>query len=64
MQNIYGTYGEFQATSFKVHEYIGTTIDFFDTGKMKIDMVDHIRRITKICSKKINGTAPTPAAED
>ena len=30
---MYGTYGELQATRVKVHEYIGTTINFFDTGK-------------------------------
>ena len=29
---MYGTYGEVQATSGKVHEYPRMNIDFYDTG--------------------------------
>ena len=39
---MYGTYGWVQATRGKVHKYLGMNIDFSDSGKLKIDMVDYI----------------------
>ena len=39
-------------------------INFSDTGKIKIDMVDYIRNIIDECTKNITVASPTPVSED
>ena len=38
-------------------------INFSDTGKIKIDMVDYIRNIIDKCTKNITVAYPTPVSE-
>ena len=39
-------------------------INFSDTGKFKIDMVDYIRNIIDECTKNVTVAYPTPVSED
>ena len=39
------------------------SIDFFDSEKSKIDMVDYIGKTIENYTENITGTAPTPADE-
>ena len=39
-------------------------INFSDTGKFKIDVIDYIRNIIDECTKNITITSPTPVSED
>ena len=50
------------STRGKVHEYLGTTIDFSDTSKVKITMYDYVDEMIKeLPTEKIVESA-TPAA--
>ena len=60
---MYFAYGGFQATHGKFHEYIGITIEFYNTVKVKTDMVDYISNMADDCSNNITSTVSTPAAE-
>ena len=51
LNKMYVNYWEVQATCGKVHEYFGITINFSDTGKVKIDMVYCIRNMIDGFSK-------------
>ena len=60
---MFGAYGGFQATSVKLHEYLGMNINFSDAVKVNIDMVDYIRDMIYKCTRKITGTYPMPEDE-
>ena len=62
--NIYGTYREVQATCYKLHKYLGMSINFSDIVKNKIDMVYYISNMIDKRATNITGTAPTTVAED
>jgi hypothetical protein len=64
LNKMYGNYGEVKATRGKIHDYLGMTFDFSEEGKVKIDMIDYINSMVDDFPVKIEGTAPTPAAED
>ena len=42
---MFGAYGGFQATSVKLHEYLGMNINFSDAVKVRIDVVGYIRNM-------------------
>ena len=61
-KQMHDDYGEMQETRNKVHGYLGLNINFYDAGKVKIDMVDYIRNIIDECTENINLISPTPAS--
>jgi Reverse transcriptase (RNA-dependent DNA polymerase) len=63
LNKMYGKHGEVKATRGKVHDYLGMTFHF-KSDKVVISMTDYIKRLVDEFPEKINGTAPTPAAED
>ena len=46
----------------KVHEYMGTKLDYREQGKAKIDMTDHLEKIPYDLPDKYQGKDTTPAA--
>ena len=46
----------------KVHEYLGMTLDFSEEGKVKISMVDYIKKMLGELPKDMGGIALTPMA--
>jgi hypothetical protein len=49
-------------TSGKVHDYLGMTLDYSITGKIKIDMTDYVNKVLKDLPTDMDGTASTPAS--
>ena len=35
--------GHAKVTRGKIHDYLGMTLDYSDTGKLKVDMRDYLR---------------------
>ena len=64
LNKMYGNHGEVQATCGKVHGYLRMKNDFFDAGKVNIDMIYYIGNMSDECTKRITNTTPKPAAED
>ena len=53
-------YGEIWAKCGKLHDYLGTVLDYQEKGTVKIIMETHINKI--LTKHNITGTAQTPAA--
>lgn len=47
----------------KVHEYLGMTLDYTESGVIKINMQDYVRKILDKMPEDMNGTATSPAAD-
>jgi hypothetical protein len=60
----YGKLKEVTATRGKIHEYLGMTIDFSTTGKVKFKMADYVRNMIDEfpIDFKTTDTAMTPAS--
>lgn len=62
IDDTYGKYKPLTMTRGKVHEYLGMTIDFSVPGKVKIIMIDYVKKMIKDLPEWMIGTAITPAA--
>jgi len=51
-------------TRRKIHEYLGMTLDYRESGKIKISMFDYIRNMLADLPEDMNGTSVTPAGEN
>jgi hypothetical protein len=49
-------------TRGRVHDYLGMTLDYSDKGKVKIKMLDYVEKMLADLPVKMDGEAPTPAA--
>ena len=63
---MYGQHGEVKATRGPIHDYLGMTFDFSESGKVKIDMIDYITNMIDDGPFPLNPSdqAATPATED
>ena len=66
MQEKYGKIKPVKATRGKIHEYLGMTLDFSKKGKVKIRMVEYIKRMLKEFPIKfdVSQVSNTPASND
>ena len=46
----------------KVHEYLGMTLDFSNSGEVQIQILDYVEMVLTDLPKKCKGCAATPAA--
>ena len=62
----YGGHGAVKATRGHIHDYLGMTFDFSQTGKVIIDMRDYVANMLTDCLMNLGpkDTSPTPASED
>ena len=60
----FGLHGEVKAVRGKRHDYLGMTLDYSKEGKVIIDMKDYVANMVDGFGYKIEGTEPTPVAED
>jgi hypothetical protein len=51
------------ASTGHIHDYLGLTIDYSETGKVKFTMYDYLEDILSEMPDDMNGTAPTPASD-
>jgi Reverse transcriptase (RNA-dependent DNA polymerase) len=58
----YGKEAPLVVTRGHLHEYLGMTIDYEETGKCKIKMKDYIEEMLEDIPADMNGEAATPAA--
>ena len=47
----------------KVHDYLGMTLDYSEPGKVKVLMVDYLKKILQDFPEELGAPAPTPAAD-
>ena len=66
MNEMYGHFGEVQATRGLVHDYLGMTFDFSEKGIVKVDMIDYVEGMLDDFPDKFGpkNVSPTPAAEN
>ena len=66
LNKMYGDHGPVTTTRGIVHDYLGMTFDFSETGKVKIDMINYMEAMVDDFSAKFkpNDIAPSPASED
>jgi hypothetical protein len=50
------------ATTGLIHDYLGITIDYSESDKLKFTMYDYLEDILDEMPDNMNGTAPTPAS--
>ena len=58
----YGKITPMVSTRGKIHEYLGMTINFTDTGKVKITMYDYVDEMINELQTEMIGKSATPAA--
>ena len=60
----YGEHGEVKATRGSIHEYLGMTLDFSVSGKVKINMRKYVAKMLEDFREiqDLSTTAETPAA--
>jgi hypothetical protein len=64
LNNEFGTTKKPLAVSTRqIHDYLGLTIDYSETGKVKFSMYDCLEDILSEMPDDMNGTAPTPASD-
>jgi Reverse transcriptase (RNA-dependent DNA polymerase) len=63
LEERYGQEKELSITRGKVHDYLGMTIDYSESGKVQFKMDDYVERLLLECPEDMNGTAVTPAAD-
>ena len=51
-----------KVTRGKIHQYLGMQLDYSVKGKLKISMVDYVKKIVEEFSEEITSKATTPAA--
>jgi hypothetical protein len=49
-------------TRGRLHDYLGMTLDYSEKGKVKIKMLDYVEKMLADLPGKMDGEAPTPAA--
>jgi hypothetical protein len=66
LNKMYGDHGLVTTTRGKVHDYLGMTFDFSETGKVKVDMINYMEAMVDDFSVKFtpNDIATSPASED
>ena len=47
----------------KVHDYLGTDIDYYEEGSVKVSMINYAGKILTAFPEKIVGSAASPAAD-
>jgi hypothetical protein len=52
------------ATTGDIHDYLGITIDYSKSNKVKFTMYDYLEDILAGMSNDMRGTAPTPASDN
>ena len=60
----YGKFTPMVMTRGKVHEYLGMTIDFSNTGKVKITMYDYADEIISELPTEMIGKSATPTSNN
>jgi hypothetical protein len=45
-----------------IHDYLGMTLDYSEKGKVKIKMIDYVKKMLVDLPSEMDGVAPTPAA--
>ncbi|VEU33958.1 unnamed protein product [Pseudo-nitzschia multistriata] len=50
-------------TRGKIHDYVGMTLDYSESGKVKLSMFDYLEEIIQNLPDSLKGTAVTPAAD-
>ena len=55
-------YGKLCRTSGNIYEYLGMTLDFSKSGKVKVIMSDYLKEIIKDFPEVIQGTVTSPAS--
>jgi hypothetical protein len=66
LNQMYGKHGKVTTIRGDVHDYLGMTFDFSETGKVKIGMIDYMEAMVADFSTVFEpkDTAPTPTAEN
>jgi hypothetical protein len=64
INNEFGEQAPLTITRGKVHDYLGMTLDFTEVGKVKIKMIDYVKKMLADLPKEMNGESPTPAGDD
>jgi hypothetical protein len=66
LNKMYGDHGPVTTTCGNIHDYLGMTFDFSETGKVKIDMINYMEAMVDDFSAKFkpNDIATSKAAED
>ena len=58
-----GIYGEICVSRGLVHDYLGMDLDYSEKGKVKISMVNFLKKCVSDFPEVITGGAPTPATD-
>mmetsp|Transcript_26671 Transcript_26671/g.56142 ORF Transcript_26671/g.56142 Transcript_26671/m.56142 type:complete len:625 (+) Transcript_26671:3224-5098(+) len=56
-------YGDVRVSRGKVHDYLRMTLNYSESGKVKVSMVDYFKKTIREFPEEIVGTAPTPAGD-
>ncbi|MCK7499178.1 MAG: hypothetical protein MZW92_58370 [Comamonadaceae bacterium] len=62
MEGEFGKEAPLNKSRGKVHDYLGMTLDFSNSGEVTITMIDYIKGILHDAPKEMRGSAATPAA--
>ena len=62
LNNKYGKITPMVSTCGKIHKYLGMTIDFSDTSKVKITINDYVDEMVSELQTKMIGISATPAS--
>jgi hypothetical protein len=58
----YGQEGPLSVTRGRVHDYLGMTLDYSQSGTVKIRMDDYVKNLIANAPDDMTGTAATPRA--
>jgi hypothetical protein len=61
LEKEFGKEAPLTKTRGKIHEYLGMTIDFTESRKVRFSMIDYIKNMLDALPEDMNGEAPTPA---
>ena len=62
IDNEFGKEAPLTITRGRVHDYLGMTLDYSESGKVKIKMLDYVEKMLADLPDDMTGEAPTPAA--
>jgi len=54
-EDVFGQEAPLIKTQGKIHEYVGMNIDFSETGKVKLTLVDYIKEMLEELPEDMNG---------
>ena len=57
-------YGDLRVTRGKIHEYLGMTLDFSEAKKIKVKMLDYVKKILDESDPRHKGISVTPATNN